>query len=82
MPENAVSTRVESLLAQAKDLPPHEQAALLSSLHELVVPTDTDWEAAWDQECGNRLFAYRRGDVDAVDSELAMQKLRRKHGLE
>ena len=57
-------------------------AALLSSLYELVAPTPTEWEAVWDRECADRLSAYRRGALDAVDSTQAMQELRRKHGLE
>ena len=77
-----MSITVESIVSIAKQLPPEDQAALLSSLYELVAPAPTEWEAAWDRECADRLSAYRTGAIDAVDSVQAMQELRRKHGLE
>ncbi|WP_058557856.1 addiction module protein [Thiohalocapsa sp. ML1] len=73
---------VESVLAEAKQLPAADQAKLLSALYDLVAPTTPEWEAAWDRECADRLAAYRRGELNAVDSEQAMEALRRKHGLE
>jgi putative addiction module component (TIGR02574 family) len=72
---------VPDMVAQAKQLPAEEQAALLAALHDLVAPPKPDWEAAWAQECQDRLAAYRRGDMDALDSDEAMAALRRKHGV-
>ena len=77
-----MSATVDTVVSMAKQLPPEDQAALLSSLYELVAATPTEWEAVWDRECADRLSAYRRGALDAVDSAPAMQELRRKHGLE
>jgi hypothetical protein len=77
-----MSVTVETVVSIAKQLPPEDQAALLSSLYELVAPTHKEWEAAWDRECNDRLSAYRAGAIDAVDSAQAIQELRRKHGLE
>ena len=77
-----MSVTVDTVVSMAKQLPPEYRAALLSSLYELVAPTPTEWEAAWDRECEDRLSAYRRGALDAVDSTQAMQELRSKHGLE
>lgn len=77
-----MSATLEAVLPIVEQLPPEDQAALLSSLYELVAPTPTEWEAAWDGQCTDRLSAYRSGAIDAVDSVQAMRKLRRKHGLE
>jgi hypothetical protein len=77
-----MSVTVETVVSIAKQLPPEDQAALLSSLYELVAPMHKEWESAWDRECHDRLSAYQAGAIDAVDSVQAMQELRRKHGLE
>jgi class 3 adenylate cyclase len=77
-----MSVTVETVVSIAKQLPPEDQAALLSSLYELVAPMHKEWEGAWDRECHDRLSAYWAGAIDAVDSVQAMQELRRKHGLE
>jgi hypothetical protein len=76
-----MTSSVDTVLAEARKLAPQDQAALLYSLHELVAPADPNWEAAWDQECADRLAAYRRGEIEAIDSEQAMMELRRKHAL-
>jgi hypothetical protein len=39
-----------------------------SSLHELFAPADSNSEAAWDQACADRLAAYRRGEIKAIDA--------------
>lgn len=76
-----MSVTVETVVSIAKQLQPEDQAALLSSLYELVAPTTGEWEDAWGRECTDRLSAYRRGAIDAIDSAQAMQELRSKHGL-
>jgi len=76
-----MKTTVPDMVAQARQLPAEEQAALLAALHELVAAPGPDWDAAWAQECQDRLEAYRRGDLEAVDADEAMAALRRKHGL-
>jgi len=76
-----MKTSVPDMVAQARQLPAEEQAALLAALHELVAPPGPDWEAAWGQECQDRLAAYRRGEMEALDSDEAIAALRRKHGV-
>lgn len=73
--------RVEAVLEQAKQLSREEQAALADAMHELVSPTDPDWEAAWVKECQDRLAAYERGEMEAYDSDEVMARLRKKFGL-
>jgi len=72
-----MNTRVQALVEQARRLPPEEQATLLSVLYELVTPPDPAWEAAWVSESLDRLAAYRRGELEAVDSDEAMAGLRK-----
>jgi len=76
-----MKTNLSDVVAQAKQLPAEDQATLLATLHELVAPPAADWDAAWAQECGDRLAAYRRGEIAAVDADEAMATLRARHGL-
>jgi hypothetical protein len=76
-----MSADVESVLAEARQLLAADKAKLLSALYDLVVPAAPEWEVAWDRECSERLTAYRCGELDAIDSQQAMEALRRKHGL-
>jgi len=76
-----MNTRIDTLVEQAKELTPAEQAALAEALYEMVNPPDPEWEAAWTKECEDRLAAYQRGEIKALDSDEAMAFLRKKHGL-
>jgi hypothetical protein len=76
-----MNTRIQELVDRARQLPPDEQATLLSALHDLVTPFDPAWEAAWVSESLDRLGAHRRGELEAVDSDEAMAELRKKHGI-
>lgn len=64
-----MSTKVESLVEQAKQLSPEEQALLADAIHELISPPTPEWEAQWIAECEDRLAAYERGD--AIRTRLA-----------
>lgn len=76
-----INTKVQDLVAQAAQLPGEDQAALLAALQDLLARPDPDWEPAWTRECLDRLNAYDRGELAAVESDQAMDVLRRKHGL-
>ncbi|WP_295391141.1 addiction module protein [uncultured Thiodictyon sp.] len=77
-----MNSRIHNLVERARRLAPAEQAALLSALHDMVAPPDPAWEAAWVNESLDRLAAYGRRELEAVDSDEAMAQLRKKHGLE
>jgi len=49
-----MSVTVDNVVSMAKQLPPEDQAALLSSLYELVAPKPTEWEADLWWLLGNR----------------------------
>ncbi|MDD5059037.1 MAG: addiction module protein [Sideroxydans sp.] len=76
-----MNTQVESLVKQARSLSPEDQAVLTEALYEMVNPTDPEWESAWNLECKNRLEAYQRGEIKALDSAEAMQLMSNKYGL-
>ena len=63
-----MNTQVQELVAQAAQLPPEDQATLLTALHDLVFPSDPTWETAWVDECLDRLDADGCSEMDSVDS--------------
>lgn len=69
--------RVVELAEQGKALAPEDRSRLvdllLESLHEEPL---ADVEAAWDEEVEQRLAAYDRGEVQAVDGEQVLAKAR------
>ena len=74
-------TKVEELIEQARALPAEAQVALYDALHELISPPDPEWEAAWAAECERRLGELDRGEVEAEDFDVVMERLRLKHRL-
>lgn len=76
-----MNTQIELLVEQARGLSPEEQAVLAETLYEMVNPPDPEWETAWNKECEDRLAAYQKGEIRAMDSGEAMEFLRKKHGL-
>ena len=56
-----------SLLEQAKKLSPEAHSALIDALHDISAPTDPAWEAAWIQECEDRIAAIDRGEMPTHD---------------
>jgi hypothetical protein len=73
-----MTTRVDELVEQARQLAPEERVVLLDALNELVTPPDADWEAAWAKAAEDRLDAFERGEVAAEDFDVVMERLRRK----
>jgi hypothetical protein len=71
-----MNARVEALIEQAKVMTAEERLAALDALQELVMPPDSAWQEAWAQEIADRLAAYQRGEIEAEDSDLAMERIR------
>ena len=69
---------VVELAAQGAALAPEARSRLidllLASLHEAPL---ADVEAAWDVEVEQRLEAYDRGEVQAIDGEAVLAEARR-----
>lgn len=71
-------TKVEELIEQAKALPPESLVTLYDALHDLISPPDPAWEAAWAEEAERRLAQLQRGEVEAEDFDVVMERLRQK----
>ena len=67
---------IDQLLEQAKNLSPDDQAILIDALHDLVSPTDREWEQAWIKECEDRLSALDRGEMQTYDFDEVMAEAR------
>jgi Putative addiction module component len=68
---------VDELVEQARQLAPEERVVLLDALNELVSPPDAEWEKAWASEAADRLAAYERGEIETVDFDVVMERMRR-----
>lgn len=71
-----MNARVEALIEQARHLSRDECIAALDALQELVAPPDEAWETAWADEGESRLAAFERGEIEAEDFDVAMERLR------
>jgi hypothetical protein len=74
-------TKVEELTEQARALPAGAQVALYDALHDLISPPDPEWEKAWAHECDRRVGQLKRGEVEAEDFDVVMERLRLKYRL-
>jgi len=71
-----MNARVEALIEQARVLTLEERVAALDALQELVAPPDAAWQAAWAAEAEDRLAAFERGEIEAEDFDVVMERLR------
>ena len=72
-----MNAHVEGVLEMAKTWPTEEQAELLDALFGLVCPTDSELEAQWVGECGNRCAAIDSGEMPLIAADRVMAKYRR-----
>ena len=56
----------ETLSAQAVQLPPEDRMALVERILDSLDEPDASLDALWAKEAGDRLTAYRHGEVRAV----------------
>jgi len=69
--------QVEELAEQGKALAPEDRSRLVDMLLvSLHADPLAQIEAAWDEEVENRLAAYDRGEVQAIDGEEVLAKAR------
>ena len=71
-----MNARVEAFIEQARAMTSEERVAALDALQELVAPPDQAWQDAWAKESEDRLDAYLRGEVEAEDFDVVMERLR------
>lgn len=74
-----MNARVEAIVEQARSLTTDERVAALDALQELIAPPDAAWQAAWAAEAADRLAAYERGEIEAEDFDVVMERLRQEY---
>lgn len=71
-----MSATSEQILQQALALPPEERAELLERLLATFQgPTDPVLDELWANEAHDRLDAYDRGELEAVDVEEVLEHI-------
>ena len=59
--------RIKELTEQASLLPPMERAELVEGILQSLDATDPSLDRLWSDEAKDRLAAYRRGELEALD---------------
>jgi putative addiction module component (TIGR02574 family) len=67
----------EDVLRQALQLPPNERAVLVEGLIASLDKPDPSLDSLWLKEAENRMAAYRRGELAALDAEQVFSELGR-----
>ena len=74
MHEATMTTSVKALIAQAAQIPPAKRMELVERILDSLGQTDGAVGTLWAKEAGDRLTAYRRGEVRAVSLSDAIEK--------
>ena len=75
-----MSATGEQILQQALALPPEERAELLEQLLAAFQgPTDPALDELWAAEAHDRLDAYDRGELEAIDVEEVLEEIDEKN---
>jgi putative addiction module component (TIGR02574 family) len=62
-----MNERIKKLTEQASFLPPIERAELVEGILQSLDATDPNLDQLWAEEAQDRLAAYRRGELEALD---------------
>ena len=71
-----MNERVKKLTEQAVQLSPLERARLVEGILASLDKPDPEIDQAWAAEAVDRLAAYERGEIPAVDFDEALAKYR------
>ena len=66
----------KEIMAVALKLPASERAVLADELLHSLDKTDPAIDALWAKEAEDRLAAYDRGEVEAIDAEAVLAEMR------
>lgn len=66
----------KNLSAQARKLPPAERIELVDDILASLDEPDPAVDRLWAREAGERLAAYRRGEIKALSPEEVLAKYR------
>ena len=67
-----MSTLVQEIMAVALKLPASERAVLADEILHSLDKTDPEIDAMWAQETEDRLAAYDRGEIEAIDADVVL----------
>lgn len=62
-----MNAKAKALGAQARELSPQDRIALVEDVLDSLDQADPTIDRRWAQEAGERLAAYRRGEITAKD---------------
>lgn len=62
-----MSQAAKALSAQAAMLPPEERMEVVERILDSLDEPDATLDALWAKEADDRLAAYRRGEINALD---------------
>jgi len=75
-----MSQAAEALSAQAAMLPPEERMEVVERILDSLDEPDATLDALWAKEADDRLAAYRRGEIKALDlSDVIAKSLANAH---
>jgi putative addiction module component (TIGR02574 family) len=66
----------KELMAVALKLPASERAVLADELLHSLDKTDPEIDALWAKEAEDRLAAYDRGEIEAIDADAVLAEMR------
>ena len=72
-----MNIRVEEFIEQARCMTQEERITALDALQELVVPPDAAWQKKWAKEASDKVTAYKRGEIEAEDFDIVIERLRK-----
>ncbi len=73
-----MSQSAKVILHQALELPSNDRAALVKGLIASLDKPDPALDRVWLKETEDRLFAYRTGELGAIDAEQVFADLGKK----
>jgi putative addiction module component (TIGR02574 family) len=71
-----MSNKAKTLTEQVRALPPQDRIALVEDVLDSLDRADPDIDRLWAREAGDRLAAYRRGELAARDLRDIIAKYR------
>ena len=71
-----MSNKAKTLIEQVCALAPEDRIALVEDVLDSLDRADPDIDHLWAREAGDRLAAYRRGEIAATDLSSVLAKYR------
>lgn len=71
-----MTEQTKDLIALAAKLPPNERIALVEEILSSLDQPGAEMDRLWAKEAEDRLAAYRRGEIKAVELDEVLEKYR------